>query len=127
MAGNDVSIQTYLHPNARGSWITFTVTVGGRFDLALVLDPGAPVSAISPTVRQELRSLGLLGNSSRPRYHRLTALTVQGQPFPELEVRVLPRLSQLEVDGLVGLDFLRQFAAIHFYVPTMRLVLEAPP
>ena len=92
----------------------------------MVLDPGSPVSAISPEVSRELRSLGLLQESQRRRYYQLAALTVQDQPFPSLEVRVLPRLAELEVDGLVGLDFLRQFAAVHFYISTMRLVLEAP-
>ena len=126
MPGGSLSIQTYLHPNPRGSWITFTLTVAGTYDLAMVLDPGSPVSAISPGVRDELHGLGLLREGNRPRYYRLAPLTAARQSFPDLEVRVLPRLSQIQVAGLVGLDFLRQFAAVHFYVATLQLVLEYP-
>jgi hypothetical protein len=126
MPGGSLSIQTYLHPNPRGSWITFTLTLVGTYDLAMVLDPGSPVSAINPAVRDELRGLGLLREGSRSRYYQLTPLTVERQPFPDLEVRALPRLSQLQIEGLIGLDFLRQFAAVHFYVATLQLVLEYP-
>jgi hypothetical protein len=126
MPGGSISIQTYLHPNPKGTWITFVVSVAERTDVNLVLDPGSPVSVISPRTSQELHRLGLLPRGSRPRYYRLTSLTVDSQPFPDLDVRILPRLDDLGIDGLVGLDFLRRFAAIHFYVPTMQLVLEAP-
>lgn len=127
MPGGDLSIQTREHPNPRGRWVAFTITVAGFHDLEVVLDPGSPVSVISPEARDELTSLNLLQQSSDPRYeYRLTSLTVQGQLFPDLDVRILRKLTRLQIVGLVGPDFLWQFRAIHFDVPTRRLVLEYP-
>lgn len=53
-------------------------------------------------------------------------MTLEAQPLPDLNVRVLARLSRLGVDGLVGLDYLGRFEYVHFHIPTLRLMLEAP-
>ena len=127
MPGGDLRIRTGLHPNPLGRWISFPVMVGGVHDVLMVLDPGSPVSAISPETRHDLARLNLLQPPTSPRYeHLLTGLVVQGQSFPDLDVRVLRRLSRIQVDGLVGLDFLSRFFAIHFYVQTSELILEYP-
>lgn len=39
-------------------------------------------------------------------------------------VRVLPRLTRLGVDGLLGLDFLRHFRRVEFLVDDLLLTLE---
>lgn len=123
MPGDDLSIQARLHRS--GLWIVVPITIGPLPDLAMVLDSGSPVSAISPETAAALSTLGLLAPAQRPRYqHRLTSLTVQGQQLPDLEVRILSRLSRLQVVGLLGLDFLSQFKAVHYYVETRRLILE---
>lgn len=125
MPGGELSIQARLHPS--GLWITIPIRLSRARTLVMVVDSGSPISAISPETAEDLRELELVAPAQHPRYeYRLTALTVQGQPLPDLEVRVLPRLTQLHIAGLVGLDFLSQFLAIHFYVPTRRLVLEYP-
>lgn len=127
MPGGEIRIRTILHPNPLGRWISFPVIVAGSHDLLMVLDPGSPVSAISPQTREDLSRLNLPRPTSHPRYeHRLAQLVVQGQPLPEFDVRVLRKLSRLGVDGLIGLDFLAQFFAIRYYVGTMELVLEYP-
>ena len=101
------------------------MVVGGLHDVLMVLDPGSPISAISPETRDDLARLNLLQPPASPRYeHRLSGLGVQGQSFPDLEVRVLRKLSRLQIDGLVGLDCLASFFAIHFYVLSSELVLE---
>ena len=93
----------------------------------MVLDSGSPVSAVSPETAEDLRHLHLLAPARDPQYtYRLALPTLDGQSLPDLEVRILPRLSRLGIVGLLGLDFLRQFLAIHYYVPTRRLVLEVP-
>lgn len=135
MPGGEVSVVTALHPT--GLWITVPVTVGGRVTLLMVLDPGSPISAISPAAEQTLRNHGLLEpRAGEASPHLLTNLTIEGQPLPDLQVRVLSRLARLarwnvrgaplEVDGLLGLDFLGKFVDVHFNVPTMRLRLIDP-
>ena len=125
MPGGELRIRTGLYPNPLGRWISFPIIIGGVHDILMVLDPGSPVSAISPETRDDLARLNLLQPGSSSRYeHRLSGLVVQGQLFPDLDVRVLRKLSRLQVDGLVGLDFLSRFFAIHFYVLTSELVLE---
>jgi hypothetical protein len=75
----------------------------------MVLDTGAPVSAIIPDTAAELRGLGLLQQPVKPRYHhRLEGVTAtQGHDLPALDVVVLPRLARMnaagiEVVGLLG-------------------------
>jgi hypothetical protein len=125
MPGGEITIQARFHVNPLGRWITFTITSAGRFDLAMVLDSGAPISALNPVVAAELTDLGLLARPRSRRYeHRLTALTVSGQPLADLDLRILPRLTELGIDGLLGLDFLAQFIWVRFHVPALRLFLE---
>lgn len=38
----------------------------------------------------------------------------------------MPRLTRLQIDGLVGLDYLFQFHPICFYTASFQLVLEEP-
>jgi hypothetical protein len=123
MPGGELSVRARLHPS--GLWVTIPLRVGGSRLLPMVVDSGAPISAISPEIAAELAELKLLGQDAHPPYqYRLSGISLQGRALPDLQVRVLPRLTRLRVDGLVELDFLRQFAAIHFYVATLRLVLD---
>lgn len=123
----EIAIQTTPHPNPLGRWITFEVTVASTHELAMVLDSGAPLSAISPETAARFADVGLLREPWDARYeHRLSGLTSDGQSLPDLQVRVLRRLTGLQIMGLVGLDFLEQFAWIRFHVPTRRLFLELP-
>lgn len=102
------------------------VTVRRSAHLLMVLDTGSPVSVISPVVLDDLLARGLVRPEASSNRYVLTGLSVQGQPLPDLSVRVLPRLARIQVDGLLGLDFLRSFKAVHFHVDTFRLVLEDP-
>lgn len=124
MPGGDVAVQAELHES--GNWIVVPVAVRGAVDLLMVLDTGSPVSVISPVVLDDLVTRGLLGPEVASNRYVLTRLSVQGQPLPDLLVRVLPRLARIQVDGLLGLDFLRLFKAVHFHVDTFHLVLEDP-
>lgn len=120
-----VSVAIQARPHPSGLWITIPVAVSGVVTLAMVVDSGSPVSAISAGTADELRAFNLASPALDPRYeYHLAALTADGQALPDLNVRILPRLSRLRIVGLVGLDFLSQFLAIHFYVPRRELVLE---
>ena len=124
MHGGEIAVQAALHPS--GNWITLPLTVGGLLHLDMVLDTGSPVSVISPKARDDLLGRQLLDPSTEGIRYRLAQLSVHEQPLPPLMVRVLPRLTRLQVDGLLGLDFLRLFEHVHFHVPTLQLVLELP-
>ncbi len=118
----EIAIEAERHPSGR--WITVPLAIGGVLTLAAVLDTGAPVSAISPRTETRLLSAGLLRPSGRPNRYALTDLSTANQTLPPLEVAVIRRLDRLDVDALLGLDFLTQFTRICFDTRTMRLVLE---
>lgn len=124
MLGGEISVRADLHPS--GNWITVPISVAGLISLAMVLDTGSAVSAISPAAKDVLGARGLVLPRGDGDGLLLTQLTVQGQALPDLVVRVLPRLARLGIDGLVGLDFLRAFERVSFHVPTLRLVLSLP-
>ena len=67
---------------------------------------------------------GLIQRTQYPVRYTLAAVTREGQQLPNLDFGVVRRLDRLDVDGLLGLDFLRQFAQIHFDTRTLRLVLQ---
>ena len=92
----------------------------------MVLDTGSPVSAISPDTEGQLLHLRLIREGSERSRYILNQLTSDGQPLPDFEVRVLPRLGRLGIVGLVGLDFLMRFRRVHFDMDTFQLTLEDP-
>jgi hypothetical protein len=123
---SEIAITTAIHP--RRFWITIPLRIGESGLLEMVLDTAAPLSGISVQVRDDLRERGLLEPPRSARYV-LRNLIVQGQPFPDVPVRVSPRLTEVGADGVLGLDFLSQFTDIHFHVPTRLLTLTilSPP
>jgi hypothetical protein len=122
MPGGELAIPLVLHPS--GLWIGISISVGNAYDLLMVVDSGSPVSVVSPAAWKELTSLGLLHATNDPHWFELDALTTQAQILPEMTVRVLPRLTRLQIDGLIGLDYLRRFTKVCFHVTERRLVLE---
>lgn len=118
----EIAIQTELHSSGR--WITVPLVVGGIHRISAVLDTGAPVSGLSPRIEALLLGNALLRPGTRPNRYRLANLTVADQLLPDIEVAVIRRLDRLEVDGLLGLDFLTQFEHIHFHTRLLQLVLE---
>ena len=118
----ELTIQTRLH--AVNWWIVIPVVILGIRELNMVLDTGAPFSAISDATYDLLVTAGLIERRT-DNWCILRGLVVQGQPVPDQTVRVSRRVSQARAEGVLGLDFLRQYAEIRFYTQTLRLTLIA--
>ena len=89
----------------------------------MVLDTGSPLSGISYLTRDELASNGVLVPAG-PRRYLLRDLSIEGQPLPDVVVRLSPRASAVGIDGMLGLDFLNTFTEIQLSVPTLWLTLR---
>ena len=83
------------------------------------------ISCISPAARDILAALGHLRHSGG-RIYQLHDLRVGGSPVAPLEVRVNAAVSLLGFEGIVGLNFLNRFRAIHFEVESGLLTLTLP-
>ena len=87
------------------------------------------MSAVSPNT-EELHARGLLLRGLSPRACLLSdprARDAEGSlRLPEISVRILPRLARPELDGLLGLDYFRQFDRVCFQLSAMRLELTYP-
>lgn len=124
MPGGELSVRARFHQSRR--WITVPASIADLQAVYLVLDTGSPVSALSARMSHEVAARGLLHATSNPTRFRLANLTIAGEAIPDLAVAILPRLDRLEIDGLLGLDFLLDFNRIVFDVRTFDLVLEDP-
>jgi len=118
-----LSIQTTLQrPN---QWILVPLLLDGRAELQMVLDTGAPLSAISGEIRDGLLAAGLL-SAAGSRLYVLRNVEIQNQSIPDLPVLVSTRVTQVGAQGVLGLSFLRQFTDVHFHVPSLLLTLTSP-
>jgi hypothetical protein len=124
MSGGSVVAQAALHPSGR--WLTLPLMIAGTYALRAVLDTGSPQSALSPRISNDLSSQGLLRPAADPRRFLLADLTIGGQAVPDLEVGVLRRLDPMEVDGLLGLDFLLRFSEVHFILASLQFTFVDP-
>src|SRR5262245_45346127 len=104
-------------------WVMLALSVGSDVDLYMVLNTGLYYGAISVPARERLIMLELLPPVNE-RTVLLENLALSGNPVADLRVRVRPSVAQLDVDGILGLEFLRQFTDIHFNVPSLRLTLR---
>ncbi len=124
MLGGEISTEGRIHGSGR--WVTFPLLVGGTQVLWMVLDTGAPVSALNPRIKDELEHRSLLSPSPRPNLYRLRDLEFGGKQVADMEVGVVRRLERLDIEGVLGLDFLSNFQDIHFNLPSLRLRLVPP-
>lgn len=120
--GGEVAIATRLH--ARNRWILVPLRVGD-LGVNMVLDTGAPLTAISERTQALLHGAGLIESAGQGRFV-LRDITIAGHPMPDLPVRVSRRVTEAGAEGVLGLDFLRRFTDIHFHVPSLVLTLTDP-
>ena len=93
------------------------------YRIEFVLNSGYLASALNLRSRTVLTAMGLL----RPideRFSVLTDLTTAGQSLPDLAIHASRALELIDVEGMLGLDFLQQFTDIHFNAPSGRLILR---
>jgi hypothetical protein len=119
-SGDRLVIETYIH--ATTGLIVAPVRVGSFFDLELVLNTGYLVSSISRGARDSLLALSHLGHVSG-RYYRLHDISVNGVALPPLDLRLNPTIARLEIEAIMGLNFLNQFREIRFDSQTRELML----
>jgi hypothetical protein len=117
-----VSVQTHTHPNG---WIMVPISVCGVWHGEFLLNTFTPVSSVSPTTTTMLEAFRCLGSHADQR-HRLQGLIVGDVRLPDLPVRVSRAAALLDIEGMLGLNFLRQFTTVRFDVPSGTLTLELP-
>jgi hypothetical protein len=116
-------IETRLHP--KRWWILVPITVDGR-PIQMVLDTGSPLSSISKETFDRLERTGSVRQTSALEY-LLSNAVIQGQPIPDLTVRISRRVTRVGAEGVLGLNFLGRFRRVEFDAPTMMLTLLAYP
>ena len=98
------------------------VDVGSEFTLEMVADPNSIHSVISERAWARLITSGLASPTEQPRRCSLRDLRIQGQSIPDLEVLVSSVLER--VDGILGLDFFRNYPTVEFDTRNFRIVLR---
>jgi hypothetical protein len=116
-------LQFRLTLDRRRWWLTLPLEIGGIVTLHLVIDTGSPLTGISERARNLLLRTPYLRRMGARRY-ALTALRIQGQAIPDLQVGLSRRATEVGVDGVLGLTFFGQFEDVHVHVPTLQLTLS---
>ena len=115
-----IVIETHVHETT--GLIVAPVRVGAVFDLELVLNTGYLVSSISRGARDSLLALGHLGHVSG-RYFRRQDISVSGVALPPLDMRLNPAIARLDIEAIMGLNFLNQFREVRFDTQTREMTL----
>jgi hypothetical protein len=115
-----IVIETHVHEST--GLIVAPVRVGAFFDLELVLNTGYLVSSIGPGARDSLLALGHLGHISG-RYYRLHDISVGGVALSPLDMRLNATIARLDIEAIMGLNFLNQFREIRFDTQTREMSL----
>ena len=119
----ELTIQAHRHD--RG-WVMIPLIVplqpGVGWQLELVLNTGRPQSVLSRSLGNALSSLGLLHQRDRRQYV-LRDPVADGRPVRGLVLRLSAGPALLDLDGMIGLDFLDQFAEVRLNTRSLRLTL----
>ena len=122
-AGHELTIQARRHPHG---WLMIPVALpllpGAFWELRLMLNSGRPQSALNARLGAVLAAAGAVERFGGTAY-RLNRPTVQGQALPPLVLRVSAGPGLLGLDGMLGLDFLDQFAEVQLDMRALRLTL----
>jgi hypothetical protein len=117
-----ITVTTWL--NERG-WIMVPVTVCGVWGGNFVLSTIATTSTLSAGTASALDAFQCLSEADQGGL-MLRGLTIGQQRLPDLPMRVSPAATISRVEGLLGLNFLRQFASVCFDVAGNTLTLDLP-
>jgi hypothetical protein len=116
-----ISVTTHNHP--RG-WIMVPVSICGVWRGHFMLNTFTPISGVSERTASVLEAFQCLG-SVTGREHELRGLVIGGERLPNLVVRVSRAATILGVEGMLGLNFLNQFARIGYDAAERVLTLES--
>ena len=120
-SGRDsISVDTESHPVG---FIVVRFTVGAIYPLRLVLNTGFVMTCLTLSARDNLTAFGHLRDTGE-RFPVLHDLSLGGRPLAPLPVRVNAAVARIAPEGMLGLNFLRQFREIHFDTETGRLTLR---
>ncbi|HEY7036110.1 MAG TPA: hypothetical protein VH482_32555 [Thermomicrobiales bacterium] len=123
-------IDCHLKEFEGAGWLVILLGVGADQILAMVPNPLASRSVISPAtfarlVEQGVVSAGIHDIRTRAKSCILRHLSIEGQPVPDLEVRIRKHASFLRADGYLGQDFLfGNFTDIHLDIDRRLLRLK---
>lgn len=110
-----------LEPGPRSRRYVAPLKVGDEATLEMVADPNTLRSVISERIWASLLMRGL-ASTKQPRSASLRDLRIQGQAIPDLDVLVSSTLRR--VDGVLGLDFFRNYRTVEFDTRNFRIVLK---
>ncbi len=124
MSGDEIVLDLRLHPHR--FWLLLDVSVAGGKEIAFVLDSGAPASVIHPAILAALIAEGR-AERARGNWYRLRDMAVAGAPIPDALIRAGGPTERVRVGGIIGLDYLSQFARVCVDIPSLRLTLTPMP
>jgi hypothetical protein len=115
-----ISTSLWFHP--RG-WVMVPVTVCGIWNGNFILNTFRPRSTVSAMTATVLNGFECIGHQSG-RDYVLRGLMIGGERLPELDAQVSAATTLLGVEGMLGLNFFRQFSSVHLDVDQRTLTLE---
>lgn len=98
------------------------LTVGPDVYLGMVFQPTMPHSSISMRVLRDLQGRGLVPVDADDAI-TLPDLKIDGQPVPDLDVRVGLTATIFQFDGMLGFDFFSAFATFQMDLRTLKVTL----
>jgi hypothetical protein len=118
----EITVVTHVHP--RG-WIMVPVSICGVWRGEFMLNTFTPISAVSAGTATVLEAFRCL-SAPTGRELVLEGLAIGGIGLPNLAVRVSRAATMLDVEGMLGLNFLNQFTHLHYDAAERTLRLEWP-
>ena len=117
----EVIVQALEHP--RG-WVMLRVRLalqsGVFLQTTFMLNTGRPQSVIGARTAGFLASLDIVEPLDRRRYRIRAPRTEDGEPLPDITARLSAGPALLGVDGMLGWDYLLQFAEVRITPGTLR-------
>lgn len=112
---NSATASTEIPFKLHGHLVVVEASIGEVHDLAMVVDTGATFSLISPSIAKRLglktkkKEIIAVGREVTVKESVVENLKVGEVEFQQVSVRVgkLPQFKGLKIDGLIGLDVLR--------------------
>ena len=117
---DELVIQLVRGPRSRRYIIP--LRVGREVTLEMLAEPNVLKSVLSERTRRSLIMAELVPPTDEPATCPLRDLRIQGQTIPDLDLPVSAVVER--VDGVLGLDFFRNYRSVEFDPRTFRLTLR---